>query len=158
MVNSTSPLLTTASSFTSSAVIRPTTSGTTWIVLAVTIASVVRGRTSRRCSTRTASPIVTTSARGSTARAKAAFALSWPAPVSISVSIPAEPGQRRDRERDAGIEDQRHAHELVRVKHGHQLERDDRARDADQGAQHPGREERAEDVERGAVHIQAATS
>src|SRR5712671_4003960 len=73
-------------------------------------------------------------------------------------SVPAEPDERGDGERDAGIEDQWHAYEPAGVERGNDFESDDRAPNADQGAQHPGWEERPEDVERRAMHALPATT
>src|SRR6267143_4176312 len=154
MVKSTSPLRTTASSFTFSVSMRPTTSGATWIVLAVTIASVVRGRASRRRRTRIAIPMHRTMDDPKTTRpAVRRHAEAFCSGDVILMSVPGQPDHRGDRQAETGIDDQSWTEPAIDLQHREELEHGDSTHDPEHGAQHPRREERAEDVQGRAVHV-----
>src|SRR5262249_44007497 len=138
---------------------RPVTSGTTWMVLAVITASVVRGRTSRWLRTFHTSPTARTSdsTRTSFPIARRTFGTFLSA-ASMSVPVPDEPDRRGGSQGDGGIDDETRADPAIDLQRREDLERDDRDDDPDEGAEHPRREEGAEDIQGWAVHVGAETS
>src|SRR5262245_60817015 len=138
---------------------RPVISGTTLMVLAVTMASSVRGSASRRRRTRAprtrkraidASVTARPSARGET-RSRSGSRLSrWSA--RISGAVPDEPDEEGGREPHRRVDEERRFHLRPYLQRGEHLVSHRGQDHAGDRAEHPGRKERSEDVDGWAVH------